>query len=80
MLINLSFVFSDGTYFIEVDRLLRPGGYFVVSGPPVQWLKEDKECADLLSLEQIHTFGFEESHITIIILLAQSWGLHRYVM
>lgn len=78
MLINF-FFFSDGTYFIEVDRLLRPGGYFVVSGPPVQWLEEDKECADLLPLKQIHTVGFEESHITSI-LLAQSWELHRYVM
>ncbi|KAJ6807411.1 putative methyltransferase PMT13 [Iris pallida] len=37
----------NGTYFIEVDRLLRPGGYLVISGPPVQWPKQDKEWADL---------------------------------
>ncbi|XVF33394.1 hypothetical protein REPUB_Repub17cG0164800 [Reevesia pubescens] len=40
-------VFADATYFIEVDRLLRPGGYLVISGPPVQWPKQDKEWADL---------------------------------
>lgn len=38
---------SDATYFLEVDRLLRPGGYLVISGPPVQWPKQDKEWADL---------------------------------
>lgn len=38
---------SDSTYFIEVDRLLRPGGYLVISGPPVQWAKQEKEWADL---------------------------------
>ncbi|GJS11126.1 probable methyltransferase PMT13 [Tanacetum coccineum] len=35
------------TYFIEVDRLLRPGGYLVISGPPVQWHGQDKDWADL---------------------------------
>ncbi|GJT82300.1 probable methyltransferase PMT13 [Tanacetum coccineum] len=35
------------TYFMEVDRLLRPGGYLAISGPPVQWAKQDKEWADL---------------------------------
>lgn len=39
--------FADATYLIEVDRLLRPGGYLVISGPPVQWPKQDKEWADL---------------------------------
>lgn len=38
---------ADATYFLEVDRLLRPGGYLVISGPPVQWPKQDKEWADL---------------------------------
>lgn len=37
----------NATYFIEVDRLLRAGGYLVISGPPVQWPKQDKEWADL---------------------------------
>ncbi|KAM7512025.1 hypothetical protein LguiB_010900 [Lonicera macranthoides] len=40
----------DATYFIEVDRILRPGGYLVISGPPVQWPKQDKEWADLQSV------------------------------
>ncbi|KAE8721298.1 putative methyltransferase PMT13 [Hibiscus syriacus] len=42
--------FAYATYFVEVDRLLRPGGYLVVSGPPVQWPKQDKEWADLQSV------------------------------
>lgn len=43
----IAFSAHNGTYFIEVDRLLRPGGYLVISGPPVQWPKQDKEWADL---------------------------------
>ncbi|CAH9128060.1 unnamed protein product [Cuscuta epithymum] len=43
----IPFTAYNATYFIEVDRLLRPGGYFVISGPPVQWPKQDKEWADL---------------------------------
>ncbi|KAL6005608.1 hypothetical protein ACLOJK_006178 [Asimina triloba] len=44
--------FAGGTYFIEVDRLLRPGGYLVISGPPVQWHKQEKEWADLQAAAQ----------------------------
>ncbi|KAJ4803484.1 S-adenosyl-L-methionine-dependent methyltransferases superfamily protein [Rhynchospora pubera] len=29
----------DGLYLIEVDRILRPGGYWVLSGPPIHWKK-----------------------------------------
>ncbi|KAL1198142.1 putative pectin methyltransferase QUA3 [Cardamine amara subsp. amara] len=43
----IPFTAYNATYFIEVDRLLRPGGYLVISGPPVQWAKQDKEWADL---------------------------------
>ncbi|GMP61639.1 hypothetical protein CsSME_00024025 [Camellia sinensis var. sinensis] len=43
----IPFTAYNATYFIEVDRLLRPGGYIVISGPPVQWPKQDKEWADL---------------------------------
>lgn len=43
----IPFTAYNATYFIEVDRLLRPGGYLVISGPPVQWLHQDKEWADL---------------------------------
>ncbi|CAN6466091.1 unnamed protein product [Victoria cruziana] len=29
----------EGLYLIEVDRVLRPGGYWVLSGPPIHWKK-----------------------------------------
>ncbi|PIN02758.1 hypothetical protein CDL12_24725 [Handroanthus impetiginosus] len=29
----------DGAYLIEVDRVLRPGGYWILSGPPINWKK-----------------------------------------
>ena len=35
---------------MEIDRLLRPGGYFIVSGPPVQWTKEENEWKELQDL------------------------------
>ncbi|XP_050238882.1 probable methyltransferase PMT16 isoform X2 [Mercurialis annua] len=28
---------KDDQYLIEVDRMLRPGGYWVLSGPPINW-------------------------------------------
>ncbi|XP_047330920.1 probable methyltransferase PMT19 [Impatiens glandulifera] len=27
----------DGLYLLEIDRVLRPGGYWVLSGPPINW-------------------------------------------
>lgn len=30
---------ADGLYMIEVDRILRPGGYWILSGPPIRWAK-----------------------------------------
>ncbi|KAH9541158.1 hypothetical protein CY35_14G046300 [Sphagnum magellanicum] len=27
----------DNLYLIEVDRVLRPGGYWILSGPPINW-------------------------------------------
>ncbi|XAR70075.1 hypothetical protein NMG60_11026814 [Bertholletia excelsa] len=27
----------DGLYLTEVDRVLRPGGYWILSGPPIRW-------------------------------------------
>ncbi|XP_010523726.1 PREDICTED: probable methyltransferase PMT16 [Tarenaya hassleriana] len=27
----------DGIYLMEVDRVLRPGGYWILSGPPINW-------------------------------------------
>lgn len=35
--IEIKLLFSDGTYLKEVDRVLRPGGYWVLSGPPINW-------------------------------------------
>ncbi|XP_057511039.1 LOW QUALITY PROTEIN: probable methyltransferase PMT18 [Actinidia eriantha] len=29
----------DGMYLTEVDRVLRPGGYWILSGPPIRWKK-----------------------------------------
>lgn len=34
---NLDFGNADGLYLIEVDRVLRPGGYWILSGPPINW-------------------------------------------
>ncbi|XP_057754398.1 probable methyltransferase PMT19 isoform X1 [Arachis stenosperma] len=28
---------NDGLYLREMDRILRPGGYWVLSGPPINW-------------------------------------------
>lgn len=28
---------NGGKYLMEVDRVLRPGGYWVLSGPPIHW-------------------------------------------
>ncbi|KAL6970803.1 hypothetical protein U1Q18_030490 [Sarracenia purpurea var. burkii] len=27
----------DGLFLLEIDRILRPGGYWVLSGPPINW-------------------------------------------
>ncbi|XP_020276878.1 probable methyltransferase PMT17 [Asparagus officinalis] len=32
----------DGLYLIEVDRVLRPGGYWILSGPPIHWKKHHR--------------------------------------
>lgn len=46
----------NASYFIEVDRLLRPGGFVVISGPPVQWTNQDKEWADLQAVARTLCF------------------------
>ncbi|KAM6588513.1 hypothetical protein CsatA_011118 [Cannabis sativa] len=28
---------NSGMYLMEVDRVLRPGGYWILSGPPINW-------------------------------------------
>ncbi|KAF7837143.1 putative methyltransferase PMT19 [Senna tora] len=32
----------DGLYLMEMDRILRPGGYWVMSGPPINWRENYK--------------------------------------
>ncbi|KAK8957262.1 putative methyltransferase PMT15 [Platanthera zijinensis] len=32
----------DGLYLIEIDRILRPGGYWILSGPPINWKRHSK--------------------------------------
>ncbi|KAK6132131.1 hypothetical protein DH2020_034122 [Rehmannia glutinosa] len=46
----------DGAYLIEVDRVLRPGGYWILSGPPINWKKHWKgwqRSMDDLNAEQM---------------------------
>lgn len=38
-LIQFGFDGADGVYLTEVDRVLRPGGYWILSGPPIRWQK-----------------------------------------
>lgn len=45
--VSYLYILADGSYLIEVNRLLRPGGYLIISGPPVQWKKQEKEWAEL---------------------------------
>ena len=30
---------AETGYLIELDRILRPGGYWILSGPPINWKK-----------------------------------------
>ena len=32
----------DGLFLIEIDRILRPGGYWILSGPPINWKVHSK--------------------------------------
>lgn len=29
--------YTEGLYLLEVDRVLRPGGHWILSGPPINW-------------------------------------------
>lgn len=42
LFLNFELICADGLYLIEVDRILRPGGYWILSGPPVNWEKHWK--------------------------------------
>lgn len=46
---------NDGMYLMEVDRVLRPGGYWILSGPPINWktyYKTWKRSKEELQAEQ----------------------------
>ncbi|CAN6372777.1 unnamed protein product [Urochloa humidicola] len=47
---------NGGMYMMEIDRVLRPGGYWVLSGPPINWKANYKAWerteADLASEQQ----------------------------
>ena len=36
-LTNGNFLFSGGIYLLEIHRILRPGGFWILSGPPVNY-------------------------------------------
>lgn len=36
------FAILDGLFLMEIDRVLRPGGYWVLSGPPINWRAQYK--------------------------------------
>jgi putative homogalacturonan methyltransferase len=44
------YTLADGSYFIEADRLLRHGGYLIISGPPVRWKNQEKEWDELQAM------------------------------
>lgn len=46
----VDFADRNGTSLLEVDRVLRPGGFFVLSGPPVRWPGRDAEWAEVQAL------------------------------
>ena len=52
----LPFTHAGGMYMMEIDRVLRPGGYWVLSGPPINWKTNHKAWgrteADLASEQQ----------------------------
>lgn len=46
---------NGGEYLLEIDRVLRPGGYWVLSGPPINWkymYKGWKRTPEDLEVEQ----------------------------
>ncbi|KAL2458355.1 putative methyltransferase PMT15 [Abeliophyllum distichum] len=54
----------DGTYLIEVDRVLRPGGYWILSGPPINWKNHWKgwqRTAEDLNAEQMQIENITKS-------------------
>ncbi|KAH7521408.1 hypothetical protein FEM48_Zijuj07G0029800 [Ziziphus jujuba var. spinosa] len=45
-----------GLYLMEIDRVLRPGGYWILSGPPINWkvtYKDNQSQAQDFEKEQI---------------------------
>lgn len=48
---------TDGSYMMEIDRVLRPGGYFVLSGHLEEEQKKIEEIAKLVCWEKKHEKG-----------------------
>ncbi|XP_023743351.1 probable methyltransferase PMT2 [Lactuca sativa] len=48
---------NDGSYMMEIDRVLRPGGYFVLSGHLEEEQKKIEEIAKLVCWEKKHEKG-----------------------
>ena len=49
-------LYTNGAYLMEVDRVLRPGGYWILSGPPINWktyYQTWKQSMEELQVEQI---------------------------
>lgn len=62
---------NDGMYLMEVDRVLRPGGYWILSGPPINWKtyyqtwkrsKEDVEAEQRQIEELAETLCWEKKY------------------
>ncbi|CAL2258915.1 unnamed protein product [Prunus armeniaca] len=54
----------DGMYLKEVDRVLRPGGYWILSGPPINWktyYKTWKRSKEDVQTEQRQIEALDES-------------------
>ncbi|KAI3458186.1 hypothetical protein Pfo_014849 [Paulownia fortunei] len=52
----------DGAYLIEVDRVLRPGGYWILSGPPINWKKHWKGWQR--SMDDLHAEQMQIENVT----------------
>ncbi|XP_068634903.1 probable methyltransferase PMT18 [Aristolochia californica] len=68
----------DGLYLIEVDRVLRPGGYWILSGPPIRWkrywkgwertqedLKEEQDAIEEVATRLCWTKVIEKDDLAI---------------
>ncbi|KAK3141761.1 hypothetical protein QOZ80_4BG0338000 [Eleusine coracana subsp. coracana] len=72
----IPFTAYNGSYLIEVDRLLRPGGFLIISGPPVRWKKQEKEWGELQAMTQALCYkSITVDGNTAIWKKPEAWGL-----